>query len=95
MDNQEVTAFLDTIAYGEAQIRWRDNVYFFNGPRKYVGSSYFDFDVYRLSQQDGGIDEIVFECHTIRHDTCLFRFLEAKIWDGRTFWEAAPEMEWI
>ena len=26
---------------------------------------------------------------------CADKFLEAKIWDGKSFWEVESEMEWV
>ena len=28
-------------------------------------------------------------------DETVEKFLRAKIWDNRTFWDACPEMEWV
>ena len=28
-------------------------------------------------------------------DVVVEKFLRAKIWDNRTFWDAYPEMEWV
>ena len=28
-------------------------------------------------------------------DDCMKHFVEDKYWDGKSFWEVAPDMEWI
>lgn len=95
MDNQEVKAFLDTIAYGDAMFRLNGMVYFVNGCCFDPKTRQTHFEVYRLHAPHAGIAEIVFACDCPLEEDCLQAFLEAKIWDGRTFWEAAPEMAWV
>ncbi len=101
MDSQEVNFFLDTIMYGEASAIYRGRCYFFNGPcfssTKPSPEALLRMEVYRLedTRPNSNAETIIFTTSQTTANACLQAFLEAKIWDGRTFWEAAPEMEWI
>ncbi len=96
MDNQEIKAFVDTIYCGEADVLYHGRHYFINGPRYFEDKEdELHMDVYDIDDERDCIVNIPFETCQKTADACLQAFLEAKIWDGRTFWEAAHEMEWF
>ena len=40
-------------------------------------------------------DNYIWECNSDSIEKCLAAFLEAPIFDGKTFWEAESEIEWV
>ena len=37
----------------------------------------------------------IWECDAATMEACLNAFLDARIFDGKTFWEVESEIEWV
>ncbi len=46
-----------------------------------------------LYPQSEFLDEVL-NVESRNRDECMKHFLEDAIWDGKTFWDAVPDMEW-
>lgn len=91
---ENLNGFLDVIVYGEAALRYRGHRYFINGARRFHGKEGLFLDVFQ--EDDGELPgPILFDTCQPTARACLLAFLRAPIWDGRTFWEAKDEMEWV
>ena len=51
-------------------------------------------DKYRSLYPETDFVETVLDVEAPRKEECMTRFLEDRIWGGKSFWEAAPDMEW-
>lgn len=40
-------------------------------------------------------EEDIWECNAATMEECLIAFLDARIFDGKTFWEVESEIEWV
>lgn len=92
---EAVNEFLDTIYYGEGELTYRGHRYFVNGARYLEKKGAMCLEVYLLYEDPNRLTQTVFETCQPTAEACLQAFLAAPIWDGRTFWEAEPEMQWV
>ena len=95
MENREIKALVDTIYCGEADVMYRGRHFFINGARYVDNEHELHLDVYEIDDTRDCIVATPFSTCQKTADKCLRAFLAARIWDGRDFWEAAPEMEWV
>ena len=96
MKHDETRNFLDCVASGEARVKYHGIAYFCNGVT--VDQSgmcrieVFPDDI-GLGEQDWRSRWWHYEGKST--EECMEAFLNVKYWDGKTFYEAVPEMEWI
>lgn len=89
MINGDVNKFVDRISYGEELI-------FLYGGKKFFLQGYPWKGKYTLflEQWEPPGDACIWEGVGDDKHFPVNDFLKAKLWDGRTFWEAEAEMEW-
>lgn len=96
MTTRETNEFIDAVSRNDLTVRLHDKIYWCLGPAQYAGLG-------------NKVCVSVFEADPVTHvnvrsmmsyesdsvDDCMKMFLEGRYWDGKTFYEVAPEMEWI
>lgn len=90
MINADMETFLDDLFIGcNVYVKCKSGkVYFIDGWDNPDGSHtlrYFNY----ITNED------YCEIRKETHEECLKIFYEKPIWDGKKFWDAEPELEWI
>ena len=88
MKNGDVREFVDHIHCG-------DELWFLYDGKKYFLEGWYDnghLDLYLYEMADNG-KKYVWEGDA--SDYPVDAFLEAKIWNGKSFWNAEQDMEWV
>lgn len=95
MTHEETKNFLDCMTYEDCQVKFKDCTYWCLGVTHDPESQESNIGIYRYNRYDGALlgDEWYFTGRST--DECMKAFLELKYWDGKSFYDAAPEMEWI
>ncbi len=90
MINGNINEFIDKLVYG-------DEVTFVFEGKKFFVQGYPDDGIYTLylDQWEPPADDYIFICRGSDKDYPVNEFLEAKIWDGKSFWEIEKEVEWV
>ena len=95
MTHDETREFIDCVAHGEARVKYHEKIYFCDGVAT-------DFDTGEcrilIFQEEPVPDDDNWHDWCYRgksRDECMKAFTDVKYWDGRSFYEAAPEMEWV
>lgn len=95
MINTDINQFMDCLSYGEEI----DILY---EGKKYLIEGYVTEDkvahlfVYKYEENGKSADEMIYEVESPNSvKECADKFLEAKIWDGKSFCEVEKEMEWV
>ena len=88
MKNGDVREFVDHIHYG-------DELWFLYGGKKYflegwTNSGSLDLCLYEMT--DNG-EKYVWKGNATQYP--VEAFLAAKIWNGKSFWNAEQDMEWV
>lgn len=94
MKNGNVDEFIDHTTYEECAVMYRGTKYFFYGMRFHKEKGVYSYDI---AQWDAFGDHVryVFQTTSDTPDKLLAIFYATPLWDGRTFWEAESEMEWV
>lgn len=89
MQGGNVNEFIDDLYYGFEQVFW------YRGKKYFIqGLTIDDHPWLLLDQWEPPGEDYVWKKEG--KDTFPVKdFLNAKIWDGRNFWEAQDEMEWV
>lgn len=108
MINGDVENFLDTGWWNQdATIFYNDHIYFFDGAfngknemhlwiRKWKVKNINNKTYKNVLDEHGNlIDYKEYKLESINEDALREKFLKAKIWDGKTFWEVEPELAWL
>ena len=94
MINGNASDFIENLSYEDNYAFFRGNKYFFNGcqVRKNDEGKIIEvrLEVYNLTE-----NTMVFSIKTPSIQKCIEAFENAEIFDGKTFWEAENEIEWV
>ena len=94
MINGNAITFIENLSYEDNYALFHENKYFFNGcqVRKNDEGKIIEvrLEVYNLTK-----NTTVFSVKTPSIQKCIEAFLNAKIFDEKTFWEAETEIEWV
>ncbi len=94
MINGLANNFIDCLSYEDNYAVFRENKFFFNGCQTMKDSNGkaigVRLEVYNLTKK-----VTVFSITLKSVSDCIIAFQEAKIWDGKTFWEVEQEIEWL
>lgn len=95
MTTQEAIDFIDCVSHDDCYIRFKGKVYLCDGPARYGHDAMFHVFVMEIKPDTGeGMRDMLSYASDSRDD-CMKHFIEDKCWDGKSFWEVAPDMEWI
>ncbi len=86
--------FIDKLSYEDHYVLFDNKKYFFNGCQTEKDTSGAIKSV-RLEVYDLTNETTVFSVTEKSVCDCLAAFEKAKIWNGKTFWEAEADMEWV
>ena len=90
----KTTDFIEKTTYEECSVLYKGIKYFFHGLifNKEENLYSYDIDVW---DNDGNYIKTVFSEKNTSMETCMALAHSSPIFDGKTFWEAEPEMEWV
>ncbi len=96
MEGGLVRDFIETMGNNDNVLKYDGKYYFFDGFNYNKDSGIYSFIVYEVI--DENCSEIIgtqfqYECKLAQE--CIDKFLEAKIWNGKTFYEVEKEMLWV
>ncbi len=94
MINANVNEFIDHTLYEECAVMFHNKKYFFYGLLFHEENKTYSYDV-ALWDKAGNHVKWIFQETSPRSEELLERFYNKPIWDGKTFFSAEPEMEWI
>ena len=95
MRTEEITAFLDSVTHEDCALKWKDGIFYCLGMTYSPEENEYCLEVYK---DDAVTHEFVREILSFTspsQDECMKHFTEDKIWDGKSFYEVAHEMEWV
>ena len=98
MINGNISEFVDNLYYGtEMYFTYNNKKYFVQGWVK-EGSHYlildYDYETEVYDPSDSKCNRVIWEYSSKDAGECVKAFLDAPLWDGRTFYEAEKEMMW-
>ncbi|MBQ9306325.1 MAG: hypothetical protein IJ229_00255 [Clostridia bacterium] len=83
--------FVDTVYSGQDIIYvFRGIKYWFQGYTVAQGNCHMEIFQYSPPSETD-----IWECDAATMEACLNAFLDARIFDGKTFWEVESEIEWV
>ena len=94
MINGNANDFIDKLSYEDHYAIFDNKKYFLNGCQTKKDSCGNVISV-RIEVYDLTNETTVFSVTKKSVCDCLTAFKNAKIWNGKTFWEAEKEIEWV
>lgn len=90
MINGNVNDFVDKLYYG-------DELIFIYQGNKYFIQGFFEEGIYRLyvDRWNPPSDDYIWVGKGDNHNYPVKEFLDAKIWNNKSFWQVENEMEWV
>jgi len=89
MINGNPNKFLEVVASGQdITYKFKDKIYWYQGYNK---NDKFRMEIFVYIPATEGF---VWECEKATYIDCLNEFINAPIFDGKTFWEVENEIEW-
>lgn len=94
MIDGNANVFIDKLTYEDHYVIYDDEKYFFNGCQV-------------TTDKQGNITSVILEVYNLNNNTtifsttkltisdCITEFENAKIWNGKSFWEAEKDMTWV
>lgn len=93
MKGGSVQEFMDHATYEEVAVIYQGVKYFFHGLIQAEDGKYsFDIDIWN---NNGDCEKTIFAGTFQSKVDCILTFEKSKIFDGKAFWEAEKDMEWI
>ena len=94
MINGDVHEFLDRTTYEECAVLYKGVKYFFHGVIYHPDTNTYSYDIVIWNDKREYV-RTVFGKTADTPDKCMSLAQSEPIFDGKTFWEAEPEMEWV
>ncbi len=91
MVNGDVNEFVDHIQYGDELVFIYHNIKYFLQGWTENGISVMVLDIWEGKPIEG----YVWETSAKKMSICAERFLSARIFEGKSFWEIEGEIEWV
>ena len=99
MINGDTNEFLDGILWGqECWLKYNGNVHFIQGWTTDDGKYHLVHEFYEIHGDPANWTYDAnrnWEAVDEDNEICVKAFLEAPIWDGKKFWQAESEIEWM
>ncbi|MCR5183920.1 MAG: hypothetical protein K6B46_04375 [Opitutales bacterium] len=95
MTDEELSIFVDCITYENCTVRFQQETYWCLGLTFDEKTKLYSIGAFVCENEPpyNYIREVLsFESPS--KDECMKHFLEDKYWDGKSFYEVAPELEW-
>lgn len=95
MTTEEISRFVEFMTYTHCSVRLYDKLYWCLSVCMYHENGLLTIRVMEADPvtHEGGRDVLLFRSFSA--DECMNHFLEDKYWDGKSFYEVAPDVEWI
>ena len=94
MIDGNVYDFIDKLSYEDHYIVFKGEKYFFNGCQSTIDDDGKIVSV-RLEVYNLESSTTVFSTEQPTATECISEFENAKIWGGKSFWEAEKDMTWV
>ena len=94
MKGGNVNEFIDQTTYQECAVIYKGIKYFFHGIIYDRNSNEYSYDI-DIWDDSGNCVKTVFDERAYSKEKCLELAQSAPIFNGKTFWEAEQEMEWV
>ena len=94
MINGNARDFVECLSYEDNYAIFNGNKYFFNGCQVSKNDEGRIIRV-RLEVYDLTRESTIFSATKKSISECLVAFQEAKIWNGKSFWEVEQDIEWV
>ena len=94
MKSGHVNEFIEHTSYEECAVLYHDKKYFFHGLIFDQDTNTYTFEVEAWDGENCFINT-VFDTPAETAEKCMENFYQAPIFEGKSFWEAEPDMEWI
>lgn len=94
MTDGNASDFINKLSYEDHYILFNNKKFFLNGCQTKKDRNENVLEV-RLEIYDLSTESTVFSVSKKSIQECLTAFEDAKIWDGKSFWEAEKDMKWI
>ena len=91
----ETTEFIDCVTHEDCTVRLHGKVYWCCGLSCNKAIPEFRLYVYECDTNSHEWIRDVFQWKDSTREACMRHFLEDQYWDGKSFYEVAPDMEWI
>ena len=96
MENGKLKDFIETMGYNDNILKYKEKYYLFVGFDYNEETKTYTFTVHEVNNKGyGDIIGTKFQHQGTSPQDCIENFLKAKIWDGKSFYEAEKEMTWI
>lgn len=94
MKGGKVTDFVDHTTYEECAVRYHGTKYFFRGLIYEEQKKAYSYDI-EIWDDHGCHVKTVFDKTAYSAVQCMEMAQREPIFDGKSFWEAEQEMEWV
>lgn len=95
MTTQETKDFIDSVTWEDCTALLHGHLYWCLGLARYPKDQKIHIQVYEAHPSSHEFIRELLDYASDNRDDCMKHFLEDKYWDGKTFYEVAPDMEWI
>ena len=96
MNNDQARQFADSASYEDCAVEYNGAFFWCYGRTWDEKKGVFGIavDKYKTLYPAWEFEKEVLRVESPNRDECMKHFLEDPIFDGKSFWEAAPEMKW-
>ena len=93
MLNNNTNEFIDHTTYEECAVQYKDKKYFFHGLIYWKDTKEYSYDIaiYNGDEYVG----LIFDERNQDKDTIMKMAFDKPLFEGKTFWEAEKDMDWI
>ena len=94
MINGDANVFIDQLSYEDHYVLFNGVKYFLNGCQVNKNDEGKIISV-RLEVYDLTSQTTIYSVTKKNSSECLVAFQDAKIWNGKSFWEVEQDIEWV
>ncbi len=95
MTQEETRNFVDCMTFENCNVQWRGRVYWCIGVSHDFNRGECSIEVWEADPKTYDYTKNLLKFTGRSTEECMGHFLEDRYWDGKSFYEVAPEMEWI
>lgn len=93
MEGGRVNDFIEAFSFQSVALKYKNEKYFSDGICK-TNDNKYSFFIIKVTD-NGEFLKDVFEYEGKTPSDCISAFENAKIWNGKTFYEVENEMQWV
>lgn len=95
MTQKEIADFIDSMTWEDCTIMLNGHLFWCLGVTYSKEDGIYSIGVYEADPETYESVRDLLSYDSTSRDDCMKHFLEDKYWDGKSFYEVAPNMEWI